>query len=413
MVNNKSFKKEFKNVSNPPKAVGGIDTLYYFAGITGDNYSKIYYEKIVNGEFFEGFDFLGFSGKSSGFVGAWFSYSVPLDIKVNGKEAKVTLFRIGFKDPNKQKNVKNAYIQLYAEGIYYYGLEELILFIDELLRGYGFIIDGYQVSRADINLFTNYDFSNISKEMFKVPSRSVNVITNSLDDEEVISVKDKKVLNLRDVGKVRIFYRDNKLETIYFGSRASDINLKIYDKSKELSKNDMSVKTFIVREYFKNKGFDENDCVWNVEFSLKRKGLLSYGVNTLSDLLKKAGSIFKDLMDRYVFLGYDVDKIEKYRKSRNLSRLKAFWVWEFLRDSYDRFNYLPVKREIKKYKKIAVDKQLEKIATFIADVEYNTGMSIEEILREVFNRYGFMFFDRRFFKNKVGFNYNLFSLSSR
>jgi len=40
---------------NPPKAVGGIDTLYFFADISGDNYTKIYNEMILKEKFFDGF----------------------------------------------------------------------------------------------------------------------------------------------------------------------------------------------------------------------------------------------------------------------------------------------------------------------------------------------------------------------
>jgi len=207
---NKKFSQEI-----PPTAIGGIDTLYYFADISGDNYTKIYNEMILKEKFFEDFEFLGYSGKNTGFVGSWFKYSIPTNIRANGKLLNLTLFRVGFKNPDKQKNVKNVYIQLYAEGIYYYGLEDLLQFIDELFTSYGLVAKEY----------SNYDFSNIQKEMFKVPSRSTEIITN--EDEDI---------QIKEDGKVKVYYTD-KLETIYFGSRSSDINLKIYDKAKELKKN--------------------------------------------------------------------------------------------------------------------------------------------------------------------------------
>ncbi len=356
---------DFSNLGNPPKAVGGIDTLYYFADITGDNYNKIYYEKIVNGEFFDGFEFLGYSGKNTGFVGSWFKYSIPTNIKVNGKILDVTLFRVGFKNPDKQKNVKNVYIQLYAEGIYYYGLEDLLQFIDELFSSYGLISNGYYVSRADINIFTNYDFSNIQKEMFKVPSRSTEVTYGGSDDKFTV-------------------YTTDRLETIYFGSRSSDIFLKIYDKGRELLQGrDKSYhKFFLMNSYLKENGLD-TDCLWNIEFSLKRKGLLSYGVNTIEHLLQKAGSIFKDLMTKYLFLGYDVEKIENYRKMKHLSRLSAYWVWDYLRNAYNRFDVVPVKREIKKYCSNTIDKLIERIAVNISDVEYNADISFDDVVQLV------------------------------
>ena len=362
-MNNERF-----NQANPPKAVGGIDTLYYFADISNENYSKIYQDMILKEKFFDGFEFLGYSGKNTGFVGSWFKYSVPTNIKVNGKIVNVDLFRVGFKNPDKQKNVKNVYIQLYAEGIYYYGLEDLLQFIDELFISYGLTPSGYYVSRADINIFTDYDFSNIQKEMFKVPSRSVEIIT----DEYLV----------KEDGKANVFFTD-KLETIYLGSRSSDIYLKIYDKFRELSKNDTLGKKFLLMySYLKENGLD-NTTLWNVEFSLNRKGLLSYGVDTLDDLLQKAGSIFKDLMTKYVFLGYDVEKIENYRKTKHLSRLSPHWVWDYLRNSYNRFDVIPVKREIKKYRSNSIDKLIEKIAVNISDVEYNAQLSFNDVVNLV------------------------------
>ena len=362
-MNNEGFSQ-----ANPPKAVGGIDTLYYFADISNENYSKIYQDMILKEKFFDGFEFLGYSGKNTGFVGSWFKYSVPTNIKFNGKIVNVDLFRVGFKNPDKQKNVKNVYIQLYAEGIYYYGLEDLLQFIDELFISYGLAPSGYYVSRADINIFTDYDFSNIQKEMFKVPSRSVEIIT----DEYLV----------KEDGKANVFFTD-KLETIYLGSRSSDIYLKIYDKFRELSKNDTLGKKFLLMySYLKENGLD-NTTLWNVEFSLKRKGLLSYGVDTLDDLLQKAGSIFKDLMSKYVFLGYNVDKIQSYRKSKNLSRLSPHWVWDYLRNAYNRFDVVPVKREIKKYRSNSIDKLIEKIAVNISDVEYNAQLSFNDVVNLV------------------------------
>ncbi|RUM48491.1 MAG: hypothetical protein DSY86_10175, partial [Marinomonas sp.] len=60
--------------------------------------------------------------------------------------------------------VKNVYIQLYAEGIYYLGLENLLQYIDELFRSYGLEVSEYYVSIADINAFVNYDFSDIKAD---------------------------------------------------------------------------------------------------------------------------------------------------------------------------------------------------------------------------------------------------------
>lgn len=367
---------KFDEIPQSVRVVGGIDTLYFFADVAGENYNKIYYELIVNEKFFEGFEFIGYSGKNTGFVGSWFVYKEKSDIKVNGKFLDVSLFRVGFKNPDKQKNVKNVYIQLYAEGIYYLGLENLLQYIDELFRSYGLEVSEYYVSRADINAFVNYDFSDIKKEMFKVPSRSVEIIENE-EVEIKIDTKTKTFVT-------------NKLETLYFGSRKSDINLKIYNKKKELMPNGMpnNTKFFVMLKYFETNGIDLlNGSVWNVEFSLKRKGLLSYGINTISDLLLKAGNVFKDLMSKYVFLGYDVNKIENYRKSKNLSKLLPHIIWTFISNSYDSYSVVPVKRVIKYYKADVNKNLVNRVALNISDLVHNTGLSVSDVLKLVLDTY--------------------------
>jgi hypothetical protein len=340
---------------NLPPVVGGIDTLYFFADISGDNYNKIYNDLILNERFFDGFKFLGYSGKNSGFVGSWFKYSIPAGFKLNGKSVNIDLFRVGFKNPDKQKNVKNVYFQLYAEGIYYYGLEDLLQYIDELFTSFGLSPNGYYVSRADINMFVAYDFSDVKKEMFKVPSRIVKITEN----QDIV---------MRSDTKVHTFTAIDRLETIYFGSKKSDLHFKMYDKFKELKAD--SVKFVVLDTYLKNNGFPSgvSDLLWNIEFSLKRNALLSYGIDTISDLLLKAGSVFKDLMSKYVFLGYDVDKIERFRKSRHLNRLSPFYLWEYFINSYDRFSVVPVKRQIKKYRSNIEENRFNALVKILDDL---------------------------------------------
>lgn len=359
-----------------PPVVGGIDTLYFFADISGDNYNTIYFDKIVKEEFFDGFEFMGYSGKKSGFVGSWFDYKVQSDIKVNGKFLDVRLFRVGFKDPTKQTFIKNVYVQLYAEGIYYYGLEDLLSFIYETFSTYGLVPDEFYVSRADVNMFVNYDFSDLKKEMFKVPSRSVEILTNT----EITDID----IDVPVDSKAKVFFTD-RLETLYFGSRKSDLHFKLYDKFRELGfgNGNFSNKYYIMLSYLRNNGLELMDPLWNLEFSLKRKALLSYGVDTVSDLLQKAGSIFKDLMHKYVFLGYDVDMIERYRKSRHLSRLDPHPLWPHLINSYNRYDLVPVKRVLKKYHTDIERVRTQTIITAIEDLVYNTGKTPQQIMSDV------------------------------
>jgi len=88
-------------------------------------------------------------------------------------------------------------------------------------------------------------------------------------------------------------------------------------------------------------------------------------------------------MSKYVFLGYDVEKIESYRKSRNLSRLSPYFIWDFLKNSYNRYDSVPVKREIKKYSSNSIEKLIEKIAVNISDVEYNAQIFFDDVIQMV------------------------------
>jgi hypothetical protein len=358
--------KKSKNENEIPQkfaVVGGIDTLYYFADISGDNYNKIYDEKISNDEFYQGFEFLGRSGMATGFIGSWFVYKQESKFYANSKRLDVSLFRIGFKSPYKQTNIKNVYIQLYAEGIYFMGLENLLQFIEEKLGSFGLIANQYYVSRADINTFVNYDFSEINYKMFKLPAR-----------------KPQEIYNLDT--KAKVYSSKGNLETLYLGSKSSDINLKIYDKQKELFPNGIPsvAKSFVMIRYFKDNGIDFFKPIWNVEFSLKRKGLLSYEINTIEDLLQKAGNVFKDLMGKYVFLGYDVEKIQKYKKTKHLNRLSPHQSWDIIKNSYNRYNALPVKRYIKRYETDINANLLKKMAICSSDLQKNLNIDFNQVL---------------------------------
>ena len=217
-------------------------------------------------------------------------------------------------------------------------------------------------------MFVSYDFSNLKKEMFKVPSRSVTVNDNQEIDVNVDT-------------KSHTYFVADKLETLYFGSRKSDLHFKIYDKFKEL--NTKSVKYLVMLSYLKNNGFTSMQPLWNIEFTLKRQALLSYGVNTLQQLFERAGNIFKDLMSKYVFLGYDVEKIQKFRSNRHLNRLSMHPLWSYLINSYNLYTSVPVRRYIKKFKDNNNDLQFEKLSIIFKDLKENTGMSYNQIFYKV------------------------------
>lgn len=354
-----------KNNEESIKVLPGIDTLYYFIPLSDMNYIQ-FYENFIEKEYIDdNFKFLGYSGKSKGFVGSWFEYSV-LDEKYN---IFIPLFKVGFKSPYKQKNVPNIYVQLLATGIYLYGLENLILKVSEALGVYLDVLNEfgddfslYKLSRVDVNMFVNYDFSQANWQCFRSPARSYT--QNFSDGYEYVN--------------------GTKLETIYLGKRSSPICLRLYDKKKELMDNQKKnpLKYIIMADYFKRNGFTSDDTIWNIEFMIKSEGLRSYGLYNINDLFSKIGSVFKDLMTKYVFLGFDSHRYEKLRKSKHISRVPPNPVWEYLREAYNLYDSDVVERKVKKYDVDYQKYYLEKVLNDLVKANI-IGVDVESIISHI------------------------------
>jgi hypothetical protein len=102
-----------------------------------------------------------------------------------------------------------------------------------------------------------------------------------------------------------ISYGDS-LETYYVGAKTAPIQLRIYDKAKKVLKDSDS-------DWFKDVWqVEEIDNIWRVEFQLRRTALKQYNINTLDDLYKKVGGIWKDLTTNWITLRLpDNDKSER------------------------------------------------------------------------------------------------------
>ncbi len=338
--------------------LAGIDTLYYFADVTCTNYAKKW-PQIQSGEYKEGYEFIGYSGKTHGFVGAWYQH----------KKEGIPLFRIGFKDPEKQKQVKNVYIQLEAVGIYSMGLENLLQYVHEELSE--FKVEDYYPSRADLNLFVQYSFRDADWRNFRSRSKAKKGCYQDY---------------IFDLEKNGYVYMKKGLETLYLGSRTSPIYFKIYDKALELRKKarsneDATMKLIVMKNYFRQNGMDITGPIWNIEFTIKREGLKQYGVDTIRDLLEKAGSIFSDLMTKYVYLGNDLEAIEEYRASRSLNKLPTAPIWEYFASRYNLYNRKPAFRQLKERKASTKEHRLYIIQR---ELEYLVKDQINVTLQELY-----------------------------
>ena len=97
-----AVKQRSNNKIEECRILGGIDTLYFFV----DTKSSKLYQNIwdnVNSQKWqrEGYSFLSFSGKKNGFIGGWFEHKFLI------QNLPIPLFKVGFKNPQKQAHIKN------------------------------------------------------------------------------------------------------------------------------------------------------------------------------------------------------------------------------------------------------------------------------------------------------------------
>ena len=332
------IKQKCKNDLSECQILGGIDTLYCFLDVfelAPRELYQILWNSVNSGTFLrENYHHLGFSGQKNGFIGAWYSYI--------GRD-NIPLFRVGFKDPTKQKQIKNIYIQLEASGIYSLGIHELLNFIRaefSNLLCFDVTNDNLIPSRVDLNAFINgFDFSSIDADMFRHSFKlSCGIETECIDAS--------------DDFQESFEYRSRRgIETLYLGSRSSSYYMKIYDKFKEINSKDSDISSMVKRYFLISKGL-YGEHLWNLEFTIKKEVLNQYGVNTVSNLLVMADSIFRDMMKRNSFLGYDIDNIKKNRENKNISKLPLHPVWQKIYDEYNFCGYdIDTQRVYKEFKK--------------------------------------------------------------
>ena len=257
--------------------IGGVDTCYYFIE-TGNNYSIFYQDMVSRVEAEEGLYGYSYLGSSKGFH--WFE-KYDADLK---DEA---IYRIGFKDPDKQRNVNNVWVQLDGRGIYYYGLKKLVDLVAENLP---FEIRSQQIQRIDVNYFVNKNLDELKYEYFETRLR------NNL------KIKDEHSKEFR---------KGVKLETLYLGSPKASFMVRIYNKKKEMEMK-TNYKKILLENYMTENGLDLDAPIWNIEFQYKREELLKYKIETVEDAISSANNLLYEGLHRCRLLDYKSEKYEKY-----------------------------------------------------------------------------------------------------
>lgn len=115
----------------------------------------------------------------------------------------------------------------------------------------------------------------------------------------------------------------DKLETFYQGAKKSPIQLRIYDKALEVRQG--GTKYWFYDIWKVAPGAE----VWRVEFQLRRQYLKQSSVNTVPDLMTRAGGMWKYLTNDWFSLRLNDDS--------NTSRRSIHPGWETVQASADKF----------------------------------------------------------------------------
>ena len=272
------------------KMISGIDTLHYFVDFD-TKYNLLYSQLIIDydNNVKNGNPFVFILGKKFKFIRRDKGYYFFRE--------ENEFYDIGFKSLRVNRGLEPICVELLYKSIYSIGIEKILETIDETFKGY--IGSFKSITRVDINVFVQYDFSNIRENSFATAK-----------------------------SQVRPFYNKGKLETIYIGKRPH--LLRLYNKLKEL-RDKKGDKEPLLIEYFKKNGLNINEHIWNLEFQINRAFLKARSIRTVADTLKNINNLFRYSMEHIRLTDSVVEA-----SMRNKSRISTSYVWDSIKNG---FNY--------------------------------------------------------------------------
>ncbi|HUN54722.1 MAG TPA: hypothetical protein VMU29_06150 [Smithella sp.] len=156
----------------------------------------------------------------------------------------------------------NIYISFTSEALHWeLSDKELIELVEQDIKSLGGIIVKHKISRCD--LYAD----------FRIPG--------GLSFE---FVKSHMVGKAKDTSH---FMNGKILETFYVGAKNSPIQLRIYDKGKEIKKKGTEERWLLL--WF----IDDPQDVWRIEFQIRRPILKQYCINTIDDLRNAKADLWK------------------------------------------------------------------------------------------------------------------------
>jgi len=157
---------------------------------------------------------------------------------------------------------------------------------------------------ADITALLELDLANFGGTVVRVKPSRVDLCS----DFKLNTPLDLHVLDHYQVSRSRKrkhFMNGDDLESYYCGAADSSVQIRIYDKGKEIQTSN--------KQWFQNLWkVEDSSCVWRIEYQLRRSFLKEMKVNDLESLSSNLGSIWQYLTTEWFSLRLlDDDKAER------------------------------------------------------------------------------------------------------
>ena len=187
------------------------------------------------------------------------------------------------------KNSPNVYVSFTSEALHWeLSDHELVDFVRMEIESLGGKVFSHKISRCD--LYAD----------FKIPGGL------SLD-----FLRSHKV-GMAD--KTSQFMDGEILETFYVGSKGSPIQIRIYDKGKEIKKHGTEERWLLI--WF----IEDSEDVWRIEAQIRRPILKQFHINTIDNLIKQKADLWKYVTADWFSLRYP-DNDNQSRRT-----IHEFWL---------------------------------------------------------------------------------------
>lgn len=192
----------------------------------------------------------------------------------------------------------NVYASIRAKTLWLRGVKESVRQVEALIRGLGGAVSlgGIKPSRCDLCAD------------FHIPGG--------------LSVDLLRQYGVSRTQKTNVYMDGDALETFYLGSRKGPLQVRIYDKSKEVLKS----RKFWMFDVYEEEHLQD---IWRIEFQLRRTTLKQFGVYSVDDLVCKLGGIWKNLTHKFYSM--------RLHDNPNVSRRTALPLWQAVQGCAEKF----------------------------------------------------------------------------